>query len=105
GPGTITGTVTFKIDGTAQTPATLVNNSGLFTATFSTSTLIGGAHTIDATYNGDTNFAGSSATQLSQTVNQVAVGVVFATIPSSITAGSPFAITVDVVDALGNVVA
>lgn len=58
GAGTPTGTVTFTIDGVAQTPVSL-NGS---TATFSTSSLAvsGTGHTISAAYNGDTNFSSSS---------------------------------------------
>ncbi len=62
--GTPTGSVTFK-DGT-KTLKTVPLSGGA--AGFTTSTLTSGAHTITATYNGSTNFTGSSAS-LTQTVN------------------------------------
>jgi uncharacterized repeat protein (TIGR03803 family) len=62
--GTVTGTVTFY-DGT--TTLKTVSASG-GTAKYRTSTLASGTHSITATYNGSTNFTGSSAS-LSQTVN------------------------------------
>ena len=54
------GTVTFSIDGAAQSPSVALANG---VATFSTSTLSSGGspHTIGATYNGDTVFGTSSA--------------------------------------------
>lgn len=63
-PGTPTGTVTFK-DG-AATLATVSLAGGM--ATFTTSPLTAGTHTIVATYGGDANFATSTAT-LQQAVN------------------------------------
>jgi hypothetical protein len=38
-------------------------------ATYSTSTLSVGSHSITAVYGGDTNFAGSTSSTLTQTVN------------------------------------
>src|ERR1043166_1060934 len=69
GFGMPTGSVTFSIDGTAQTPAS-VNASGI--ATFSTTALSVGNHTITAAYGGDGNFntSDSTATPVTQTVNQ-----------------------------------
>jgi hypothetical protein len=64
--GTPTGTMTFTIDGTPQTTATLVNG----VATYSTSSLPAGKHTVTAIYSGDgVNFAGSSAS-VNQTVSR-----------------------------------
>ena len=65
--GTPTGTVTFTIDGTAQAPVTLTNGS----AVYNTSTLAVGTHTITAAYSGDTTFAVSSSSTLTQTVNTI----------------------------------
>src|SRR5207247_9140460 len=39
-------------------------------ATFATSALTVGSHSITARYNGDTNFSGSTSTALTQTVNK-----------------------------------
>jgi redox-regulated HSP33 family molecular chaperone len=63
--GTPSGTVTFSDNGT--TIGTGPVSSG--TATFSTSTLTAGSHPITATYSGDGNFAGSTSSPLSITVN------------------------------------
>jgi subtilisin-like proprotein convertase family protein len=60
GAGTPTGSVTFSIDGTPQTPAVTLNSSGV--ATLTTSTLTAGQHAITATYTATGNFAGSSTT-------------------------------------------
>jgi hypothetical protein len=66
GAGTLTGNVQFK-DGTTNlgTPVVLSNGS----ATFSTSSLTVGAHSITAVYSGDGNFAGSTGSLPTQTVN------------------------------------
>jgi hypothetical protein len=55
GSGGPTGTVTF-IDGTTSLGTATVNGGA---ATFSTSTLAAGSHSITASYSGDSNFAGS----------------------------------------------
>lgn len=64
---TPTGTVTFVIDGDVQAPVSLVNG----TATFSTSSLSNGPHTINAIYNGDSNNLSSSGSNFIQTVSIV----------------------------------
>ena len=63
--GTITGTVTFK-DG-ATTLGTGTINAG--TATLSTTSLTQGSHSVTAVYGGDSNFAASTSTAISQVVN------------------------------------
>src|SRR5439155_16449683 len=55
-----TGTVTFNVDGTNQTPVPL-DSAG--SATFSTSTLSVGPHTITAAYSGDPNDAASNRSE------------------------------------------
>ncbi len=63
--GTPTGTVTFTdTDGTVLGTATLSVVNGSDEATLATAALAVGSHTITATYGGDGNFAGSSATML-----------------------------------------
>jgi hypothetical protein len=57
-PAVATGTVTF-LDGNTVLGNGAVSNG---TATFTTSTLLAGSHTIVATYNGDTTYGSSSAT-------------------------------------------
>jgi hypothetical protein len=61
------GTVTFTIDGVAQTPVALVNG----VATFTIATLGVGSHTIVVTYNGDGNFLTSTSPPLTQVVQAV----------------------------------
>lgn len=64
GNGVPTGTVTFTIDGSAGTAVAL---SGSGQATYSTSTLAVGAHTVTASYSGDSNYTASSDT-LTETI-------------------------------------
>ena len=65
-PSTATGALTFN-DG-AATLGTANLSAG--TATFSTTVLSQGSHSLTAVYGGDANDAGSTSTNLSQTVNQ-----------------------------------
>jgi hypothetical protein len=67
--GTPTGTVTFTIDGQAQTPVPLAVVGGNDEAQFTTSTLLAGAHSVTASYSGDTNVSPSSGSLPTQTVN------------------------------------
>ena len=62
---TPTGTVTFK-DGGATLGSGTLNGSGQ--ATFSTSSLSVGTHSITAVYGGDSNYSGSTSPVLTQTV-------------------------------------
>jgi len=66
GSTTPTGAVTFKEGSTALGSSTL-NGSAI--ATFATSSLAVGAHSITAVYGGDANNAGSTSSVLSQTVS------------------------------------
>jgi hypothetical protein len=61
GPGTPTGTMTFKDGSTTLTTVPVTGSAGSATASFTTSTLAAGSHAITATYSGDTSFAGSSS--------------------------------------------
>lgn len=67
-PGTAvpTGSVTFK-DGTKNLSTKTLNSSGQ--ATFSTSSLVRGTHSITVVYGGSSNFIGSTSPVLTQTVN------------------------------------
>jgi hypothetical protein len=64
--GTPTGTVNFMDGSQLLGPATLVNG----TASLSTANLSAGSQSLTAVYGGDSNFAGSTSTALSQTVNK-----------------------------------
>jgi hypothetical protein len=65
---TPTGTLVFEDAGTPVWVASLSNG----TATFTTSGLTVGNHTITASYGGDTNFSASTSAPLTQTVNKAA---------------------------------
>jgi hypothetical protein len=66
--GTPTGTVTFFIDGHAQSSVPLSVQNGTDEAQFVTSTLTAGAHTVTALYSGDASVASSSGPLPTQTV-------------------------------------
>jgi hypothetical protein len=66
GAGTPTGTLQFSVDGSVVATQAVAANG---TATYTTAALSVAGHTVDVTYSGDADFAGSSATTLSQTVN------------------------------------
>src|SRR5439155_362923 len=68
GSGTPTGTVTFNDGAIVLGPGSL--NGG--TATFTTSGLGAGVHSITAVYGGDASFASSTSPVLMQTVNRAA---------------------------------
>src|SRR5439155_5954095 len=66
GAGSPSGTVTF-LDGATTLGSGALSGS---TATFSTSALAVGSHSITASYGGDTNFNTSASAVLTQTVNK-----------------------------------
>jgi len=67
GSGSPTGSVTFTIDGSTTGDPVGLDSFGR--ATFSTSTLSVGLHSITATYGSDSNFTTSTSSKLSQNVN------------------------------------
>jgi hypothetical protein len=99
--GTPTGTVTF-LDGTTTLGTGTLNTSRV--ATYSTSKLATGAHSITAKYGGDSNFAGSTSTAVTVTV-QAAVPASFTLSASptslSITSGATGTTTISVTPAGG----
>ncbi len=64
--GTPTGTVTFK-DGSTTLGTGTLNGSGV--ATFATSSLSVGIHSMTAVYGGDSNFPGSTSSPLNEVIN------------------------------------
>ncbi|MGZ6074877.1 MAG: Ig-like domain repeat protein, partial [Isosphaeraceae bacterium] len=66
--GTPTGTVTFSIDGVAQAPVKLTKVNGQEQASFSTSSLGLGDHTIVAPYSGGPGFAPSTSSPLTEAI-------------------------------------
>src|SRR5207248_619427 len=92
GSGTPTGTVTFNDGATVLGPGTL--SSG--TATFTTSGLGAGVHSITAVYGGDANFAGSTSPVLMQTVNKAASSTAVASSNSASILGAAVTFTATV---------
>ena len=70
GSSTPTGTVTFSDGSTTLASEPLANGQ----ATFSTSSLVVGAHSITASYSGDSNFLGSTSAALNQSVQYEPAG-------------------------------
>ena len=91
-----TGTMTFQDGATAIGMATLNTSS---VATFTTSNLTLGPHSISAVYGGDASNAGSTSTALAETIvasGGTAVPVLTSLSPSSAVAGgSPFVLTLN----------
>src|SRR5207248_331774 len=90
--GTLTGTVTFQ-DGTSALGTGTLSGGA---ATFITSGLTAGTHSITAVYSGDANFAGGTSPALMQTVNRVAssTSVASSNNPSILGAAVTFTATV-----------
>jgi large repetitive protein len=94
--GTITGTVNF-MDGLATIGAGTISGG---TASFTTSTLSPGSHSITAVYAGDGNFASSSSPSIPQVVS--GVSSLTLTAPATAITGVSFSVTVTVRDAANN---
>jgi large repetitive protein len=86
-----TGTVTFTDLSTGQTLGTATLNISQ-QATVTTSSLSTGSHNIQASYDGDGNFGGSSAT-LTQVVNKAATTTAVTASPNPSVAGQPVTFT------------
>jgi hypothetical protein len=97
--GTVpSGTVTFQEGNTVLGSATL-DPSG--NATFSTTRLAVGSHTITAFYGGDSSFRSSTATPLFQTVNPAPSIVTAQPSSSATTVGQPITLTATITVPLG----
>ena len=92
-PSGATGTVTF-MDGAVALGTSALNASGV--ATFSTSTLAAGAHSITAQYSGDAGHAGSTSSALSQTVNKATTTITVASNDNPAKTGQPVTFTATV---------
>lgn len=79
GMGTPTGPVDFKEGATTLGTSALSGTQ----ATFTTSALSAGTHTIVATYAGDTSFSGSTSAAFSQQVNTIGTSVAVVITPAS----------------------
>ena len=91
GSGTPTGNVNFVIDGGVPVPATLSGG----TASFTTSTLSVGGHSVTATYGGDADFTGSSGTD-TQVVSQAATTTTVVSAPDPSVSGELVTFTINV---------
>jgi CSLREA domain-containing protein len=94
--GTPTGTVTFTIDGQAQTPVPLALVGTSDEAVFTTSTLSAGSHTVSASYSGDSHVSSSTGSLPTQTVTAPGLHATTTTLtssPSPSTAGQPVTFT------------
>ena len=85
GPGTPTGTVTF-LDGTTALGTGTLNSDGV--ATFTTSTLTVGTHSIAAAYGGDSNFTASTSAAVTETVTPAAATATTTALVSSAASAS-----------------
>jgi YVTN family beta-propeller protein len=93
GTGTPTGTVAFN-DGSTTLGTVTLNGSGV--ATFATSSLAVGQHSITAVYAGDTNNTGSTSSVLTQTVNAAGFTLTFNPTSTTVTAGQSGTFTLTV---------
>jgi hypothetical protein len=94
--GTPTGTVTFSVDGQAQSPVALALVGGVDQAQFTTSTLAAGSHTVSASYSGDANVGASSGSLPTETVAAPGLQTTTTTLASSLdpsTVGQPVTFT------------
>jgi type VI secretion system secreted protein VgrG len=66
--------VLFQIDGITQSPVSVQRSPGMVTATFTTTALVVGPHTIMAHYSGDAAYAASDSNPVDQTVSPLQTG-------------------------------
>jgi hypothetical protein len=98
--GVPSGAVTFK-DGGVSIGSGALNVSGH--ATFSTTSLTAGTHTITAEYGGDTNFVGSSSSSLSETVTQATTTTSLTSTPNPSFAAQAVTFTATVTSSTGGI--
>ena len=99
-PSATTGTVTFR-DGTKILGT---GNLSGGTATYSTSALSVGPHTITAVFDGDTNYSASTSSGITQTVNTSPFSIITAPANGAAISGTSYTITGTASDAGGYVV-
>lgn len=100
--GTPTGTVSFYNGATLIGNGTLASSGpNISTATFAIDNVSGGANSITAVYNADTNFTTVSSTPLIQNVNKVATTTtIFSTSPSPSQFGEPVVLKANIAGAI-----
>jgi hypothetical protein len=94
--GMPTGSVIFTVDDQAGSLVPLTSVGGKEQATFTTSTLAGGMHSVTAAYSGDGTFASSTSSEVTQTVNPAATTVSLAVAPNPATVGQAVALSATV---------
>ena len=97
--GTIppSGKVTLNVDGLANGTASLVTTAGVTTATFSLAVpATGGAHNLQAIYNGDANYIASTSPPVSITVGKGATVTTLTATPATLTPGTAETLTATV---------
>ena len=96
--GAVTGTVTFT-DGSATLGTVTLTAAG--EATLALDALSAGAHSIVATYSGNTNYAVSTSAALSEQIQNTATTTIVSTPSASALAGEPITFTITVGSATG----
>ena len=97
--GTPTGTVTL-MDGSSSLGSAALPVNGV--AQFTISSLAPGAHTISSSYSGDANYAGSTSSILTETVNQITTATTLASNVNPVLAGQAVTFTATVQAGTGN---
>jgi sugar lactone lactonase YvrE len=97
-----TGAVTFSVDSGSALTARCTGTTSPITCTYSGS-FSAGPHALNASYEGDTNYASASVAAGSFTVLD-AVSQLVISAPGAAVAGTPFSVTVTAKDAAGNIV-
>lgn len=88
-----TGSVQFTLDGVVVGTATINGSGTTYTASQAIPITTAGAHTIGATYGGDSNYASSSATPVPVTASSNATVTTLTSVPTVLTAGSTITFT------------
>ncbi|HEV8000773.1 MAG TPA: Ig-like domain repeat protein, partial [Planctomycetaceae bacterium] len=94
GAGTPTGTVLFMDGSTVLGPGTL---NGAGQATYTTSALLAGSHSITAVYQGDSNFTTSTSAAITQRVLKAGTNATVSSSQTSVPPGTPVTFTATVV--------
>src|ERR1700693_5643467 len=96
-PSAATGIVTFRAGQMVLGTGTLISGQ----ATFNASILAAGSYNIVAVYGGDTQFANSTSTALTQTVNKASTVTVLGSTPNPSNAGQLITFTATVTSGTG----
>ncbi len=86
-PATPDGTVTFTVDNVPQSPSVTLDASGH--ATLSLNNLSLGGHTVTASYDGNTNFTGSSGNTVTETIKQAGTSTALSSSANPSIVGQP----------------